>query len=205
VSSGNAREEEAMAKLHVSFFDPLFDAHGPALIKPARHDDARGYFSEVWNSADWADAGLPAYDWVQDNEAYSAAKGTTRGLHFQAPPFAQAKLIRAVRGTIFDVAVDIRRGSPSYGKSVAVTLSAETGEQLLVPRGFAHGYQTLTPDTLVAYKCDNTYNVSAEGGLLWSDALLDIAWPLPEDVVMNGKDFSWPNLADLDSPFEADP
>lgn len=192
-----------MAKLHVNFFDPLFDAHGPALIKPVRHGDMRGYFSETWNKADWAEAGLPAYDWVQDNEAASAAKGTTRGLHFQAPPFAQAKLIRAVRGAIFDVAVDIRRGSPSYGKSIAVTLTAETGEQLLVPRGFAHGYQTLTPDTLVAYKCDNPYHASAEGGLLWSDTGLDIAWPLPEDVVMNGRDFQWPSLANLESPFEA--
>ena len=187
-----------MAQLSVT----SFDIPGVALIRPERHEDARGYFCETWNEAAWAEAGLPDHHWVQDNEALSAQRGTVRGLHFQAPPFAQAKLIRVIQGAIYDVAVDIRVGSPSYGKSVAVTLTAETGDQLLVPRGFAHGYQTLTSDTLVAYKCDNTYKAETEGGLLWSDVDLGIQWPLPEDVTMNGKDFTWPSLADLKSPFK---
>lgn len=179
-----------------------FDIPGPALIRPKRHKDGRGYFCETWNQADWALTGLPRHHWVQDNEAFSAEKGTLRGLHFQAPPQAQTKLIRVLRGAIYDVAVDIRDGSPDYGKSVGVTLDAETGDQLLVPEGFAHGYQTLAPDTLVAYKCDNYYNASCEGGLLWSDVDLNIAWPLPEDVVMSGKDFAWPSLAKFKTPFK---
>jgi len=190
-----------MTKLSITYFD----IPGPALIRPKRHGDARGYFCETWSNADWADAGLPKYDWVQDNEALSASAGTMRGLHFQTPPFAQAKLVRAVHGSIFDVAVDIRKDSPTFGKSIGVTLEAETGDQLLVPRGFAHGYQTLTPDTLVSYKCDNIYNASAEGGLLWTCVELGIDWPLPESVSMSGKDFNWPSLGSLDSPFEFDP
>ncbi len=120
-----------MAKLNVT----SFDIPGVALIRPQRHEDERGYFCETWNAAAWAEAGLSAYDWVQDNEALSADRGTLRGLHFQAPPFEQAKLVRVISGAIYDVAVDIRHGSPSYGRSVAVTLKAETGDQLLVPRG----------------------------------------------------------------------
>lgn len=186
-----------MTKLDVT----RFNIAGPALIRPRRHGDARGYFTETWNLRDWTEAGLEPVNWVQDNEAFSAERGTTRGLHFQTPPFAQAKLIRAVQGAILDVAVDIRRGSPTYGKSITLTLSAETGDQFLVPRGFAHGYQTLTPNTLVAYKCDNAYHPGAEGGLLWSDVALGIDWPEQDNVVMTGKDFTWPGLAELDSPF----
>ena len=189
-----------MTKLNVT----SFNIAGPALIRPQRHGDERGYFCETWNEADWAKAGLPAHHWVQDNEALSAEKGTLRGLHFQAPPFAQAKLVRVISGAIYDVAVDIRRASPTYGKSIAVTLTAETGEQLLVPRGFAHGYQTLTPDTLVAYKCDNTYKAETEGGLLWSDVDLNVAWPLPEEVIMSGRDFAWPSFANFKSPFKGE-
>lgn len=186
-----------MAKLRVTHFD----IPGLALVVPARHGDARGYFVETWNAKAWRDAGLAHHDWVQDNEAFSAAKGTTRGLHFQAPPAAQAKLIRAVRGAIFDVAVDVRVGSPTFGKHIGVVLEATKGQQLLVPRGFAHGYQTLTPDTLVAYKCDHEYDASAEGGLLWSDTDLGINWPQPEDVTMSDKDLTWPRLSNLHSPF----
>lgn len=178
-----------------------FDVPGPMLITPKRHGDARGYFTETWNAESWQAAGLPPMNWLQDNEAYSHQPGTTRGLHFQAPPHAQAKLVRAVRGAIFDVAVDIRAGSPTFGKSVGVRLEAERGDQLFVPRGFAHGYQTLTVGTLVAYKCDTPYHPSAEGGLLWSDAELNIDWPMPEHVTMTGKDFTWPTLAALESPF----
>lgn len=186
-----------MAKLSVIHFD----ISGLALVVPVRHGDARGYFTETWNLNAWADAGLARHDWVQDNEAFSATKGTTRGLHFQARPAAQAKLIRAVRGAIFDVAVDIRVGSPTFGKYVGVTLDAAKGEQLLVPRGFAHGYQTLTSDTVVAYKCDHEYDAGAEGGLLWSDTDLGIAWPQPEDVTVSDKDLTWPRLSKLKSPF----
>ena len=187
-----------MTKLSVTYFDVA----GPALIRPARHGDERGYFCETWNAEDWQDAGLPNVNWVQDNEAFSATAGTTRGLHFQAPPRAQAKLVRAVRGAILDVIVDIRQDSETYGKSVSAMLDAETGAQIFVPRGFAHGYQTLEENTLIAYKCDAPYAPSAEGGLLWSDTDLGIDWPKAEDVVMSGKDFTWPPLAKLDSPFK---
>ncbi|MEM7663315.1 MAG: dTDP-4-dehydrorhamnose 3,5-epimerase [Pseudomonadota bacterium] len=186
-----------MGKIEVQ----TFDIEGPALITPKRFGDERGYFSETWSRGDWAEAGLPPIDWVQDNEAFSAAVGTTRGLHFQAPPSAQTKLLRAVQGEIFDVAVDIRKGSPTYGKSVSAKLTSEGGEQLFVPRGFAHGYQTLTPDTLVAYKCDGLYDPSTEGGLLWSDSDLDFEWPVTDDAKLSARDEKWPVLADLDSPF----
>jgi len=179
-----------------------FDVEGPVLIVPKRFGDARGYFCETWSRGDWAEAGLPPIDWVQDNEAFSATAGTTRGLHFQAPPSAQTKLLRAISGEIFDVAVDIRKGSPTYGKSVSARLTSKGGEQLFVPRGFAHGYQTLTPDALVAYKCDGLYDPSTEGGLLWSDSDLDFEWPIATDVTLSDKDKTWPALSDLDSPFD---
>lgn len=187
-----------MGELHIE----KFNVTGPVLVRPERYGDDRGYFTETWNRKDWTEADLPAFDWVQDNEAYSKAVGTLRGLHFQAPPFAQAKLIRVISGAIFDVAVDIRRGSPTFGKTVAVTLNENSGEQLLVPRGFAHGYQTLEPDTLIAYKCDNTYCASAEDGLLWSCTELSIDWPHPADVTMSGRDFTWSGLSEFSSPFE---
>lgn len=190
-----------MTDLSVTYFD----ISGPALITPRRHGDARGYFCETWNPAAWAEAGLPAHDWVQDNEAFSATKGTTRGLHFQTPPHAQAKLIRAITGAIYDVAVDIRKGSPTYGKSLSAVLTAKDGTQLLVPRGFAHGYQTLTADTLVAYKCDNIYKAKAESGLLWSDTHLGIAWPQKAEITLSDKDTAWPTLANFDSPFKSTP
>lgn len=182
-----------------------FNIEGPALITPPRHGDERGWFSQTWSTGDWAEAGLPEVSWVQDNEAFSAAPGTLRGLHFQAPPQAQAKLIRCVRGEIFDAIVDIRKGSPTYGKSIGVTLSARDGAQLYVPEGFAHGYQTLKTDTLVAYKVSAGYAPELEGGLFWADVKAGINWPRPQDVVMAGRDFNWPGLADLNSPFEAEP
>lgn len=186
-----------MSKLSVTYFD----IPGPALIRPVRHGDDRGFFSETWNTQDWTAAGLPHIDWVQDNEAFSAQAGTLRGLHFQAPPCAQTKLIRAVSGAIFDVAVDIRQGSPTYGKSVSTRLESKTGDQLLVPHGFAHGYQTLATNTIVAYKCDNAYAPDAEGGLLWSCATLGISWPKPDTAITNQKDLLWPALSELNSPF----
>ena len=179
-----------------------FDIPGPALITLKTHGDDRGWFRETWNRRDWEAAGLPETDWVQDNHAFSAAPGTTRGLHFQAPPHAQAKLVHVLRGEIFDAIVDIRKGSPGYGKSLTFRLSAASHRLLYVPAGFAHGYQTLVTNTLVAYKVDAYYAPDCEGGLLWADVGLGIDWPRPDDVVMSGRDFTWPGLADLDTPFE---
>jgi dTDP-4-dehydrorhamnose 3,5-epimerase len=167
------------------------------LITPKRHGDARGWFSETWSKATLAKAGIH-HDFVQDNQAFSAARGTVRGLHFQRGPFAQAKLVRVLRGAIYDVAVDIRPDSATYGRWVAATLTAEGGEQLLVPRGFAHGYCTTAPDTELAYKVDNGYAPEAEGGLLWNDARLGIDWPIRDDeAVLNARDAGLPTLTDL--------
>lgn len=180
-----------------------FDVAGPALIQPMRLGDERGYFCETWHVEDWQAAGLPAHDWVQDNEALSEKSGTVRGLHFQATPFAQAKLIRVIQGAIFDVAVDIRRGSPTYGHAITVRLDSKTGNQFYVPRGFAHGYQTLSDDTLITYKCDGLYNQDAESGLLWSDVDLAIAWPItdPSQITLSARDKTLSGLAALQSPF----
>ncbi len=149
-----------------------------------------------------ADAGLD-FVFVQDNESLSAQQGTLRGLHYQAPPFAQAKLVRVVRGAIFDVAVDARRGSPSFGRWVAEKLSDENGAQLLVPRGFLHGFVTLTPDTQVIYKVDNPYDAGSDGGVMWNDPDLGIDWGVPPDeVTLSDKDRRTPAFRDWTSPFE---
>ncbi|MEO9971944.1 MAG: dTDP-4-dehydrorhamnose 3,5-epimerase [Hyphomonadaceae bacterium] len=191
-----------MGQISVSYFEARgFDARGPAVIVPKRHGDTRGYFCETWNQTDWLGAGLPDLRWMQDNEARSAKAGTLRGLHFQAPPSAQAKLVRAVHGDIYDVAVDIRKGAPTYGQYVGVTLSSERGDQLLVPAGFAHGYQTLTPDVLVSYKCDAAYDPDTESGLIWSDEDIGIDWPLATPH-LSEKDKTLPHLSDLASPFK---
>ncbi|MFO1210826.1 MAG: dTDP-4-dehydrorhamnose 3,5-epimerase [Amaricoccus sp.] len=172
------------------------------ILTPRRFGDARGYFSETWSAARMAEAGL-AFDFVQDNESLSALEGTLRGLHYQAPPFAQTKLVRVVRGAILDVAVDARRGSPTWGRWVAEEISAENGAQILVPRGFLHGFVTLTPDTQVIYKVDNPYDAASDGGVLWSDADLGIAWGVPpERVVLSDKDRRAPAFRDWTSPFE---
>lgn len=179
-----------------------FDIAGPALVHLKAAGDERGWFRETWNARDWEAASLPAETWVQDNHAFSAAPGTTRGLHFQTAPHAQAKLVQVLRGEIFDAIVDLRKGSPTYGKSLHVRLSAKEHTLLYVPVGFAHGYQTLATNTLVGYKVTGFYAPDCEGGLLWCDVSLDIPWPKPDDVVMSGRDFTWPGLADLDPPFE---
>lgn len=166
------------------------------LITPKRHGDARGWFSETWSRRAFEAAGLDV-DFVQDNQAFSARKGTIRGLHFQAAPHAQAKLVRVLRGAIFDVAVDIRQGSPTYGQWAGATLTAEVGEQLFVPRGFAHGYCTLTDDTELFYKVDGLYAPQTEGGLLWNDPDLAIAWPLDGEPMLSDKDKVLPRLKDL--------
>jgi dTDP-4-dehydrorhamnose 3,5-epimerase len=167
------------------------------LITPKRHGDARGWFSETWSRPALAAAGVDL-DFVQDNQAFSARRGTLRGLHFQRAPHAQAKLVRVLRGAIYDVVVDIRQGSQTYGRWVGAELTAERGEQLLVPRGFAHGYCTLTDDTELAYKVDNVYAPQSEGGLLWRDPALGIDWPVGEaEVLANDRDRSLPTLAEL--------
>lgn len=170
---------------------------GVKVIVPDVHGDARGWFVEQYNAARYRSAGVMA-DFVQDNESFSA-KGVVRGLHWQAAPHAQAKLVRVVRGAVWDVAVDIRRGSPTFGKYAAETLSAEDHRQLYIPRGFAHGFIVLEDDTLVSYKCDNPYCPAAERGLLFDDPALKIAWPkLDVALMLSEKDRKHPSLADIE-------
>lgn len=176
---------------------------GVKIIRPKRFGDARGYFSETFNRRAFGDRVSGAIDFVQDNVAYSAQPGTVRGLHFQAPPFAQDKLVSAFRGKILDVAVDIRRGSPTYGQHVAIVLDAAQGDQVFIPAGFAHGYCTMEADCLVFYKVSNFYAPQAEAGLAWNDPTLGIAWPVdPGEAELSAKDRTWPRLCDLRSPFE---
>ena len=170
---------------------------GVKVIVPDVHGDARGWFVEQYNAVRYRSAGVMA-DFVQDNESFSA-KGVVRGLHWQAAPHAQAKLVRVVRGAVWDVAVDIRRGSPTFGKYAAETLSAEDHRQLYIPRGFAHGFIVLEDDTLVSYKCDNPYCPAAERGLLFDDPALKIAWPkLDVALMLSEKDRKHPSLADIE-------
>ncbi|MGE3332617.1 MAG: dTDP-4-dehydrorhamnose 3,5-epimerase [Rhodospirillaceae bacterium] len=171
------------------------------IIRPKKHGDARGFFSETYSRKAFAEAGI-TLDFVQDNHAFSATKGTVRGLHFQSAPFAQDKLVRVVRGSILDVAVDLRRASPSYGKHVSAVISADEWNQILVPVGFAHGLLTLEPDTEVIYKVTNYYAPQHDLGLLWNDPALGIAWPVSEaDAVLSAKDKIQPRLADLPAYF----
>jgi dTDP-4-dehydrorhamnose 3,5-epimerase len=166
------------------------------LITPKRHGDARGWFSETWSRKALAGTGVPDV-FVQDNQAFSAKKGTLRGLHFQTAPAAQGKLVRVLKGAVYDVAVDIRPGSATYGQWAAATLTAEVGEQIWVPRGFAHAYCTLTEDCEIFYKVDNPYAPDAEGGIAWNDPDLGIPWPLDGEPELSGKDRVLPRLKDL--------
>lgn len=169
------------------------------LVIPPRFNDPRGYFSETYVKARFAANGIDC-DFVQDNESLSEPVGTIRGLHFQAPPHAQAKLVRVVQGAVFDVAVDIRKGSPTFGRWVGATLTAEGREQLFVPHGFAHAFCTLVPDTKVLYKVDDVYARDCEGGIVWDDPDLAIRWPVAH-TLLSDKDRILPRLKDLDSPF----
>lgn len=172
------------------------------IILPKKHGDARGFFSETYTRRALAAGGIDI-DFIQDNHAFSAAKGTVRGLHFQTPPMAQAKLVRVVRGAILDVAVDIRVGSPSYGKHVAVELSADRWNQIFIPEGFAHGLVTLTPDVEVIYKVSQYYSAAHDKGLLWNDPALGIQWPIaPTDAILSEKDKVQPRLAELPAYFQ---
>lgn len=170
------------------------------LIRPRKFGDSRGFFSEVHNENAMRDAGLDIH-FVQDNHSWSEAPGVLRGLHFQTPPSPQAKLVRVVRGSIFDVAVDVRKGSPTYGRWVSAEISAENWTQILVPRGFAHGLLTLEPNTEVLYKVDGFYDGSADSGLIWNDPDIGIVWPTGTEPQLSEKDGKLQRFADWDSPF----
>lgn len=173
---------------------------GVLLIKPRRFADERGHFVETYNRRILEAAGIEA-DFVQDNQSFSACRGTIRGLHFQYPPYPQAKLIRVVQGSVFDVAVDLRNGSLTYGTWVAETLTADGGEQLFVPRGFAHGFCTLEPDTEVAYKVDGYYSPEYDSGFTWNDPDLNIPWPVKGEPILSEKDRAFPPFSLFQSPF----
>ena len=170
-------------------------------LLPRRFADQRGFFVETWNAARMRAAGLDLA-FVQDNHSYSAAAGTVRGLHYQAPPMAQAKLVRVARGAVRDIVVDIRRGSPTYGQWVAEELSAENGVQLLIPRGFLHGFVTLVPDTDVLYKVDAHYSADCDGAVRFDDPDLAVDWKIdPRTAVLSEKDARAPLFRDFVTPF----
>jgi dTDP-4-dehydrorhamnose 3,5-epimerase len=174
---------------------------GLLVITPARFGDHRGFFSESYSAKALAEHGI-TNPFVQDNHSLSMTRGTIRGLHFQAPPHAQDKLVRCGRGALFDVAVDIRKGSATYGKWFGVELSFENGKQLLVPAGFAHGFVTRAPETEIIYKCSDYYAHATEGALAWDDPQIAIDWGLGQvSPVLSEKDKKAPCLADLNSPF----
>lgn len=168
------------------------------ILQPQRHGDARGFFCESWNKARMADHGLH-YEFVQDNHSLSETSGTLRGLHYQAPPHAQAKLVRCGRGRLYDVAVDIRQGSPTYGRWFGIELTFENGLQLLVPAGFLHGFVTRAPETEIIYKCTDYYAPDCDGAVAWDSCGID--WGLGTDPILSAKDAAAPALADFTSPF----
>lgn len=170
------------------------------VLHPTVHRDARGAFAEVYSARAFAGIGIDIV-FVQDNHSLSVERGTVRGLHFQAPPFAQHKLVRVVRGRILDVAVDLRRSSPTCGRHVCVELSAEAWNQLLVPIGFAHGFVTLEPGTEVVYKVSAPYAPAHERGIRWNDPALGISWPVGEDAVISDRDRALPLLSEIGAPF----
>ena len=172
----------------------------PILIKPTRHKDERGFFSETYSRRRYREFGIDV-EFVQDNHSFSWKPGTLRGLHFQAPPNAQGKLVRCGKGAIFDVAVDIRKGSPTFGHWEGYELTEDNGHQLYVPVGFAHGFVTLNPGSELVYKCTDYYAPQAEGSIRWDDPTIGIAWPLAEQLILNERDAIAPLLTDFKSPF----
>jgi dTDP-4-dehydrorhamnose 3,5-epimerase len=171
------------------------------LVTPKRFSDERGCFSETWSAKAFAAAGIDA-GFVQDNQSLSRKKNTVRGLHYQSPPFAQAKLVRVLSGAILDVAVDARKGSPTWGRWVSARLDAETGSELFVPKGFLHGFVTLEDDTVVAYKVDAYYDQPSDGTVRWNDPALAIDWGIAEaDAILSKKDSAAPFWAAFRSPF----
>lgn len=173
---------------------------GARLVKPRRFGDDRGFFSETYNRRLFAEHGID-HDFVQDNHSLSVTKGTVRGLHYQAPPAAQTKLIRVLTGAIYDVIVDVRRGSPAYGQHVGVRLDTD-GAQLLVPKGFLHGFITLEPDTQVVYKVDDYYSAQADGSIRWDDPDLGIDWGEgASQAILSDKDAQAPSFGSFQTPF----
>ena len=173
---------------------------GVLIIEPKVFGDARGYFFESWNQAAYEAAGI-TNKWVQDNESKSC-HGVLRGLHYQAAPYTQAKIVRAFIGTVLDVVVDIRKGSPTYGKHIAVELSGDNKRQLYIPRGFAHGFAVLSEEAVFAYKCDNVYMPPAERGVMFNDPDLGIDWRIaPDQILLSDKDKKHPSFADI-TPWE---
>lgn len=171
------------------------------VLTARKHGDARGFFSETYSKPTFARLGIDL-EFVQDNQSLSADRFTVRGLHYQTPPFAQDKLVRVLRGSIYDVAVDIRRGSPTYGRWVGATISAELWNQILVPVGFAHGFCTLEPDTEVVYKVSAPYAPDCDRGLRWNDPAFGIDWPAGDaEALLSDKDGRAPGFEGFDSPF----
>ena len=168
----------------------------PVVITPRRFADDRGWFSETYNAAKLSQLGI-ADAFCQDNQSLSLSANTLRGLHFQRPPFAQSKLVRCVAGRIFDVAVDIRRDSPSFGHWVGTVLGSDDGKQFYIPVGYAHAFLTLEPDCVVAYKVDAFYSATSEGGIIWNDPDLAIPWPVNGEPLLSPKDTVLPRLKDL--------
>lgn len=172
------------------------------LLEPVRHRDHRGFFSETFSKRALAEAGVEI-DFVQDNHSLSCERGVVRGLHFQTEPAAQDKLVRVPRGAVFDVAVDLRHGSPTFGKWVGAVLSADNWHQLLIPKGFAHGFCTLEPDSELLYKVSDYYAPECDRGVAWNDPDIGIDWPVaPEAAVLSDKDAKQPRLADLSAYFK---
>lgn len=177
------------------------DIEGPLVIEPRIFGDARGYFFESFNERDFREQTGLDVRFVQDNESRSS-RGVLRGLHFQKPPYAQAKLVRVVEGRVVDVAVDIRKGSPTYGRHVAVELTADNHRQFFVPKGFAHGFVVLSEAAVFQYKCDEYYHPDAEGAIAWDDPTLAIDWPVAAaDVLLSERDRHHPQFADFQTPF----
>ena len=184
---------------------PVLETHDLGLgvreIRPRRFADERGFFSEVWSAETWRDAGVE-HTFVQDNHSLSRSRGVLRGLHFQMPPFAQVKLVRVPRGSVFDVAVDIRSNSSTFGRWVSALVSAERWNQVLIPAGFAHGFLTLQPDTEVQYKVTAPYSAAHDRVVRWDDPSLSISWPLAtEEVTLSSRDAAAPRLSDVETGF----
>lgn len=176
------------------------DIEGVVIIEPRIFKDSRGYFFESFSNKEFEEK-IGKTTFVQDNESFSSY-GVIRGLHFQKPPFTQAKLVRVIQGKVLDVAVDLRKESPTYGKHVAVELTGENHRQLFIPRGFAHGFSVLSEQVLFQYKCDNYYSPQSEGGILWNDPELKIDWKIPTDmIILSEKDTKHPLLKDYSSDF----
>lgn len=176
------------------------------VLIPRRFEDERGWFSETWNRARLEDAGI-SHDFCQDNHSLSRPAGTLRGMHFQTPPFAQTKLVRCLRGRIYDVVVDVRRASPTFGHWRGIELSAENGKQLLIPAGFAHGFLTLGSECEIAYKVDAPYSAANDSGFAWNDPAIGIDWPLETSPLLSDKDRALPALSALtiDFPYDGQP